>query len=467
MDSNTSSDLNINYINNKGSKLNLENKSGNIVTGGKKTQSSDTSLYLDMLANPTKQTKKTTEVDTDTSILNNDSDDMDTTSVTKRGSDRSVRSNSSSRAQYETFSVRSVDSYESKKGSSKSRGSFSVKANLTPQEIKMRKIELLRKLSELKSKGYQLTKDYSFNSTIEEMEYEYELLRSFADKRNGIKLYKNILVNVSSVIEFMNERYDPFSFKLGGWSEHMSVEVDSYEEVLEEIYEKYKGTGKKMPAELKLFLLIIASASAFHFSKATLANMPGLDKMYQQNPDFVARMINPQKQQSQFMTQQEINLEAQRNAAIERERQNRNRLRQNQMQTQQTHQTQQTQQRPVRHVPTNPPVTKRAAHASETSKNENNDMSYQNAFAPIGGNNTMDIDDKITANIKAPENVEEILKRLHSRADEKSVKLNVETQEETSSDNNRIISDSTMTEDTQGQPVKRKNRKKKSIMTIL
>ena len=460
MDSDTSSELNINYINNKGSKMNIENKSGNIVTGGKKTQSSDTSLYLDMLANPTKQTKETTKVDTESSILNNDSDDMDTTSVTKRGSDRSVRSNSSSRAQYETFSVRSVDSYGSKKGSSKSRGSFSVKANLTPQEIKMRKIELLRKLSELKSKGYQLTKDYSFDSTIEEMEYEYELLRSFADKRNGIKLYKNILVNVSSVIEFMNERYDPFSFKLGGWSEHMSVEVDSYEEVLEEIYEKYKGTGKKMPPELKLFLLIIASASAFHFSKATLANMPGLDKMYQQNPDFVARMINPQKQQSQFMTQQEINLEAQRKAAIERERENRNRVRQNQMQKP-------AQQRPVRHVPANPPVTKRTAQASETSKKENNDMSYQNAFAPIGGNNTMDIDDKLTANIKAPENVEEILKRLHSRAEEKSVKLNVETQEETSSDNDRIISDSTMTEDTQGQPVKRKNRKKKSIMTIL
>jgi len=460
MDSDTSSELNINYINNKGSKMNIENKSGNIVTGGKKTQSSDTSLYLDMLANPTKQTKETTKVDTESSILNNDSDDMDTTSVTKRGSDRSVRSNSSSRAQYETFSVRSVDSYGSKKGSSKSRGSFSVKANLTPQEIKMRKIELLRKLSELKSKGYQLTKDYSFDSTIEEMEYEYELLRSFADKRNGIKLYKNILVNVSSVIEFMNERYDPFSFKLGGWSEHMSVEVDSYEEVLEEIYEKYKGTGKKMPPELKLFLLIIASASAFHFSKATLANMPGLDKMYQQNPDFVARMINPQKQQSQFMTQQEINLEAQRKAAIERERQNRNRVRQNQMQKP-------AQQRPVRHVPANPPVTKRTAQASETSKKENNDMSYQNAFAPIDGNNTMDIDDKLTANIKAPENVEEILKRLHSRAEEKSVKLNVETQEETSSDNDRIISDSTMTEDTQGQPVKRKNRKKKSIMTIL
>ena len=69
------------------------------------------------------------------------------------------------------------------------------------------------------------------------MEYEYELLKSFANKRNGVKLYKNILLNVVSGVEFLNDKYDPFDFQLTGWSEHMSVEVDSYDEVIEEIYE--------------------------------------------------------------------------------------------------------------------------------------------------------------------------------------------------------------------------------------
>ena len=102
---------------------------------------------------------------------------------------------------------------------------------------------MLRKLSELKLRGYKLSREYDFNSSIEEMEYEYDMLKSFADKRNGIKLYKNLILNGCSVIEFFNDKYDPFSFKLSGWSEHMNVEVDNYDDVLEELYEKYRGSG--------------------------------------------------------------------------------------------------------------------------------------------------------------------------------------------------------------------------------
>ena len=83
------------------------------------------------------------------------------------------------------------------------------------------------------------------------MEYEYELLRSFADKRNGVKVFKNGLLQAVSVIEFLNDKYDPFDFQLSGWGEHMSVEVDSWEDVLEEIYEKYKGS-RKISSEFRL-----------------------------------------------------------------------------------------------------------------------------------------------------------------------------------------------------------------------
>ena len=38
----------------------------------------------------------------------------------------------------------------------------------------------------------------------------------------------------------MNDKYDPFDFHLQGWGEHMSVEIDSYESVLEELYESQK-----------------------------------------------------------------------------------------------------------------------------------------------------------------------------------------------------------------------------------
>ena len=35
------------------------------------------------------------------------------------------------------------------------------------------------------------------------MEYEYDL-KNFADKRNGVKLYKSLIVNFASVAEFVN-----------------------------------------------------------------------------------------------------------------------------------------------------------------------------------------------------------------------------------------------------------------------
>jgi hypothetical protein len=95
--------------------------------------------------------------------------------------------------------------------------------------------EFQKKLAELKLKGYSLSKEYDFNSSVEEMEYEYALLRSFIDKKNGVKIFKNSLLQAVSVVEFLNDKYDPFDFHLSGWSEHLTIESDSWEDVFEEL----------------------------------------------------------------------------------------------------------------------------------------------------------------------------------------------------------------------------------------
>ena len=75
-----------------------------------------------------------------------------------------------------------------------------------------------------------------------------------------------------------------------------------------------------MPPEMKLLLLVMASASAFHFSKAHLSNIPGLDSVLKNNPDMISKLVSGQRQTSQFMTEQEINIENQRKDLQERER---------------------------------------------------------------------------------------------------------------------------------------------------
>jgi len=269
---------------------------------------------------------------------------------------------------------------------------------LTQQEIKMKKIELLRKLSEIKTKGFQLSRDYDYNSSIEEMEYEYELLKSFADKRNGVKIFKNSLLQAVSVVEFLNDKYDPFDFHLSGWGEHMSVEVDNWEDVLEEIYEKYKGSGRKMAPEIKLLYLIIASASAFHFTKTHASKLPGLDKLLASNPSLLSNIINSKKEKSQFMTHQEINIEKQKenlkNKDLEKE--------------------------------------KLINQLKQKINEQQEIINKQPSWASAASNKT---------NIKAPDQVKDILNRLHNIKP-----TNTDTQDEVTSNNDRIISDTTLSD---------------------
>jgi hypothetical protein len=316
--------------------------------------------------------------------------------------------------------------------------------NLTPQEARMKKIELLRRLSEIKSKGYNLTKEYDFNSSIEEMEYEYALLKSFADKRNGTKLYKNILLNGISLLEFVNDKYDPFEFRLSGWSEHMSVEIDSYEDIIEELYEKYKSTGKSTPAEIRLIFLILASGAAFHFSKTQLGGIPGVSSAA---TGMIGKMMTGEKKESKFMSPQEINLEKQKQLLREREKQ----LRQQQAQNKANKQTNQTFNQQM------PQQMPQQMNQSFDQQQLNQDYTMKPPSIPQFRSNTRDVPE-----IRAPENVQEILSRIQTINKNNTSINTTETQEESTTNNDRLVSESTYSDNKK----RGKGKAKKPVISI-
>ena len=421
--SETSSDIKVKYENSNGENL-LEDKSS------RKVQSSDTDYYFNVIANPTKVIQKKIEESESSNFDNiiNHSESSNSSKSSKnrsseRSSDRSHRKSDSSnksnhkssesREKYEKIQINS-NNYQPPSNNYPTPSNMSIKQpevkELSPGELRMKKIELLRKLSEIKSKGFKLTKEYDFNSSLDEMEYEYDLLKSFADKRNGVKMFKSGLLQVVSLVEFLNDKYDPFDFHLSGWGDHMQVESDSWEDVLEEIYEKYKGTGKKMAPEIRLLLLIIASASAFHFTKSQSANLPGLDSLLASNPGLLSKIINPNKNESsQFMTAQEINIEKQK-AEMKKNNQ--------------------------------PPI------------NQSTRINNPSPFTAFGNNSPT----KNQPTIRAPDQVKNILNRIHNLQPSNIKKTNTETQDETSSNNDRIVSESTLSE---SNPKKRMARKPK------
>jgi len=472
----TSSEIDgtINYLDNKGNNM---NKDTNII----KKDTTETDLYLNMVANTNKvlqESEKSSSSlkldpnnsENNSSVINsstkssvtskvnfeefqlpdknkiNNNENFNNNLIDSIVSNQSNRSNQSNESNQSKRSNTIESESETKINTTETKKVSSIPV-LTPQQIRLKKIELLRKLSELKHKGFKLSKEYDFNSKVEDMEYEYDLLKSFASKRNGLKLYKNILLNACSVSEFLNDKYDPFNFQLSGWSEHMSVEVDSYDDVLEELYEKHKGKGGKMAPEMKLLLLVLASASAFHFSKAHLSNIPGLDKVLKNNPDMISKLVAGKEKSSQFMTEQELNIERQRTELQEKEKQMKQQLREQQEQNyklkEQLLKNNEIHQEQLK---------------TQDNKNEYKNESYKNAHHPINlnaghPNNLIPNNDKRSIpKIVKNDTVSEILGRLHSRDGD-----DTETQEETSN-NDRIVSDS---------ETKKKGRKKKTIMQVM
>ena len=471
----SSSDIKVKYQNSKGDNL-LEDKSN------KKPQSSDTDYYFGMIANPSKVTSKA-KTATETSELGGMLKSTDSESSRKsssrdsssKSSSSSSRKSSESKVKYEPINIAPIVQPHVFKApvnlpiNKAPVNQFQPEVNtveekpkpLTQQEIRMKKIELLRKLCEIKSKGYQLSKEYDFNSSLEEMEYEYELLRSFADKRNGVKVFKNGLLQAVSVIEFLNDKYDPFDFQLSGWGEHMSVEIDSWEDVLEEIYEKYKGSGKKMAPEVKLLYLLIASGSAFHFTKSQSNKLPGLDSMLASNPSLLSKIINPGKNESsQFMTPQELNIEKQREELRKREAESKQRMQQQQMNQQAYIEQLQNQIKQQNEM-----LSKKSEPTSYGAGFGNFSGEPQAANSKMSGLpkqiNTNQLRPNIP-DIRAPEQVKNILDRLHN-INPSSRATNTDTQDESSSNNDRIVEESTVSESNPNKKKQIRKQKKSNI----
>lgn len=447
----------IKYQNSKGENL-LDSKQNN-----DKKMTTDTDYYFNLIANPVKMVKNnntSSESSEIESILKNtDTDNISNKSLSNNNSSTShktIMSNKSeSKPIYEEINFSTINNNNSVKFKPTVKIQETIEQNphkksvdftipdysnnksfqnnisesvepkqLSPQEIRMKKIELLRKLSEIKLKGYQLSKEYDFNSSLEEMEYEYELLKSFADKRNGVKIFKNGLLQMVSVVEFLNDKYDPFEFQLSGWSEHLTIEIDSWEDVLEEIYEKYKGSGRKMAPEIKLIYLMIASASAFHFSKSYAANLPGLDSILASNPGLLSKIINPKNNnKSQFMTKQEINIEKQKEELHKKEIESKKKMLQQQQYI-----------KGLQHK-----INQQNNIIQSLDDNYINTNNYDNS-SPLPANLTQ----TEIKSIKAPDDVKEILNRIHTLSG--TIKNNIDTQEELSSNNDRLISETTISE---------------------
>jgi hypothetical protein len=155
------------------------------------------------------------------------------------------------------------------------------------EEILKEKFVTLQKLQTLQSKGANLSKQYTMDSSLDEMKGEYEYLCSEKERKNSVQFQSKVLTTLITGIEFLNSKFDPFDIKLDGFSESITENIDDYDEIFSELAEKYKSKAKMAP-ELKLLFQLASAGIMVHMTNTMFkSSIPGMDDIMRQNPDLM------------------------------------------------------------------------------------------------------------------------------------------------------------------------------------
>lgn len=209
---------------------------------------------LEMMANKKKLSKKSEEVSV-SEILDSE-----------QNSEKSVKSRTKSKNKKEkSESLETSESFNEYKEKERKRY---VKRENNDEFIRKQKSEFLYKFNKLNSTGKWSSLQLDMSNSLEEVQNEYERIKSEIQNERSVAFLKRMMLLGVQGIEMMNTKFDPLGMDLDGWSEAMgySMENQEYDEVLSELYEKYKGRGQMSP-EVKLIFMIISSATMFTVSK--------------------------------------------------------------------------------------------------------------------------------------------------------------------------------------------------------
>ena len=161
---------------------------------------------------------------------------------------------------------------------------------ISNESDKKEKIEYLNKLQRLEQKGFQLSRRYTMDNTLEEVRDEYNRLLDARNLEASLRFQRQGLMGLITGLEWANGKFDPFDLKLDGWSESVHENVEDFDEIFEELYDKYKERGK-MPPEARLMVALAGSGFMCHVSNTFLrSRMPNVDDVLRNNPE-LARQV--------------------------------------------------------------------------------------------------------------------------------------------------------------------------------
>lgn len=156
---------------------------------------------------------------------------------------------------------------------------------LSAEDERKEKTEYINKLQRLESRGLTPSRRYTMDNTLDEIKQEYNRLVDARNLETSIKFQRQMLVGAVTGLQWMNDKFDPLDLRMEGWSESVHENIEDFDEIFEELYDKYKERGK-MPPEARLIMALAGSGFMCHVSNTFMrSRMPSMDDVLRQNPD--------------------------------------------------------------------------------------------------------------------------------------------------------------------------------------
>ena len=191
-----------------------------------------------------------------------------------------------------TFSINKESSsslFDNMQSNSGAGLGFSSSVTRDPEEERKEKTDLINKLQRLEKKGFPVSRKFTMDNSLDEIKAEFDRLVDARQLENSIKFQRQMMVGLVTGLEMMNEKFNPLDWKLDGWSESVHENVEDFDEVFEELYDKYKGKGN-MPPEARLLFMLAGSGFMFHMSNSFFRKQaPSMDDIFAQNPGLRAQ----------------------------------------------------------------------------------------------------------------------------------------------------------------------------------
>ena len=128
---------------------------------------------------------------------------------------------------------------------------------------RLEKQGVLLELHALQAKGVRLTREFTMEDSLNELEFELQKQTSMLNTISAVQNMKDVLRLGLNGLELANSKLGPF-ICMEGWAESLTADMKRFDAPLEKLYKRYWRKASMSPL-MELAMIILGSLAMHHF----------------------------------------------------------------------------------------------------------------------------------------------------------------------------------------------------------